>query len=182
MTERRPHDVPVETWVDRLVRDAAARGAFDNLPGAGKPLPGIDEPLHEDWWIRQKLRSEDLPLDGLLPPALLLRKELAALPETVRPLRDEAAVRDTVRALNRRVADYIRCPSEPVLPVAPADADAVVAQWRAGRGGDTQTGGTRPAERAAPGRPARRRRWWRLRRARENPTDVPRDGAGPDEE
>lgn len=179
MTERRPHDVPVETWVDRLVRDAEARGAFTDLPGAGKPLPGIDEPLHEDWWIRQKLRSEDLPADGLLPPALLLRKELAALPGTVRHLRDEDAVRDAVRVLNRRVADYIRTPTGPVLPVAPADADAVVAQWRADRDGDPQV---EPARRDDP--PARpgRRRWWRLRRARQHPADVPGDGADPHEE
>ncbi|MCM3660996.1 DUF1992 domain-containing protein [Georgenia satyanarayanai] len=180
MTERRPHDVPVETWVDRLVRDAAARGAFDNLPGAGKPLPGIDEPLHEDWWIRQKLRGENLPLDGLLPPALLLRKELAALPETVRPLREETAVRESVRALNRRVADYIRAPSGPVLPVAPADADTVVAQWRSSRAGEAP--GDAP-DRDGPVPPARPgRRWWRLRRTRQHPADVPRDGAGPDEE
>ncbi|WP_413450967.1 DUF1992 domain-containing protein [Georgenia phoenicis] len=159
MTERRPHDVPVETWVDRLVRDAEARGAFADLPGAGKPLPGIDEPLHEDWWIRQKLRSEDLPADGLLPPALLLRKELAALSETVRHLRDEDAVRDTVRALNRRVADYIRTPTGPLLPVAPADVDAVVARWRADR--EPAAGPPAPAEQAPP---ARRRRWWRRTR------------------
>ncbi|WP_152193173.1 DnaJ family domain-containing protein [Georgenia satyanarayanai] len=182
MTERRPHDVPVETWVDRLVRDAEARGAFTDLPGAGKPLPGIDEPLHEDWWIRQKLRSEDLPAEGLLPPALLLRKELAALPETVRHLHDEDAVRDAVRALNRRVAHYIRTPTGPVLPVAPADPDAVVAQWRAERGGDARAGTTRPPGRAAPARPARRRWWRRLRRTRQHPADVPRDGARPHEE
>lgn len=178
MTERRPHDVPVETWVDRLVRDAEARGAFRDLPGAGKPLPGIDEPLHEDWWVRQKLRSEDLPADGLLPPALLLRKELAALPETVRHLRDEDAVRDTVRALNRRVADYIRTPTGPVLPVAPADVDAVVAGWRADREPPAEPAGTPSDTTATPAR----RRWWRLRRARQHPAGVPGDGTGPHEE
>lgn len=167
MTERKPGDVPVHDWVDRLIREAEERGAFDDLPGYGKPLPGIDRPLDEDWWIRQKLRDEDLPADGLLPPALQLRKEVAALPENVRHLRDEAAVRAAVREVNLRVAEFIRIPTGPLLPVAPADPDAVVARWRAEREADQAGGPARPAPAAgAPGRsdlarPARgRRRWW----------------------
>lgn len=177
MTERKPADVPVHSWVDRLVREAEERGEFANLPGLGKPLPGIDKPLDEDWWVREKLRSEDLPADVLLPPALQLRKELAALPETVRHLNDEAAVLAAVRDVNARVAAFIRLPTGPVLPVAPADADTVVGRWRAQRQGGvacrpgapaladgTPPGGTG----AATGRPARRRRrwWWPLGRRR----------------
>ena len=122
MTERKPPDVPVHSWVDRLVREAEERGEFADLPGLGKPLPGIDKPLDEDWWVRQKLRDEELPTDVLLPPALQLRRERAALPETVRHLRDEAAVRAAVRELNARVAAYIRLPTGTVLLVAPSDA------------------------------------------------------------
>jgi len=164
VTERKPPEVPVHTWVDRLVREAEARGAFADLPGLGKPLPGIDDPLDEDWWVRQKLRAEELPTDALLPPALALRKELADLPERVRHLPDEAAVRATVREVNTRVAAYIRLPSGPVLPVAPADADAVVAGWHAARQGPP-VAGTAPA--AGGARPAPdgtgRTRWWRRR-------------------
>jgi hypothetical protein len=163
MTERKPADVPVHTWVDRLIREAEERGAFDNLPGAGKPLPGLDRPLDEDWWIRQKLRSEDLPTDGLLPPALQLRRELAALPETVRDLSDEDAVRAAVREVNARVAAWIRTPSGPVLPVAPADVGAVVAQWRAGREDRVAAPGSPPEDGTTP-RPGDRRPWWRRRR------------------
>lgn len=169
MTERKPPDVPVGNWVDQLIRAAQERGQFDDLPGAGKPLPGIDGPLDEDWWVRQKIRSEGLPADALLPPALLLRKEVAGLPEAVRHLPTEAAVRDAVREVNLRVAAWVRTPTGPVVPVAPADPDAVVAAWRAGRrmppqaipSAETPVGGRgagedRPAEPA----PDRRRGWW----------------------
>ncbi len=181
MTQRKPSDLPIHTWVDKLIREAQERGEFDDLPGSGKPLPGIDGPLEEDWWVKQKVRSEELPTEALLPPALRLRRELAALPETVRHLRDEAAVRAAVREVNLRVAEYIRIPTGPVLPVAPADPDAVVARWRAERdGGARPDGGTapgsgpEPAQR--PGKPAprrsepstelgtRRRWWWPWRR------------------
>lgn len=166
MTGRKPADVPFHSWVDRLVREAEERGEFADLPGLGKPLPGIDQPLDEDWWVRQKVRSEDLPSDAFLPPALQLRKEVAALPETVRHLPDEDAVRAAVRDVNARVAAYIRLPTGPVLPVAPADPDAVVAGWRAARGGPAEgaSDGTGPQTASdagrAPGTSRRRRRWW----------------------
>jgi len=159
VTERKPPDVPVHSWVDRLVREAEERGAFADLPGLGKPLPGIDDPLDEDWWVRQKMRSEKLPTDALLPPALALRKELADLPDRVRHLPDEAAVRAAVQELNARVAAYIRLPSGPVLPVAPADPGAVVAGWREARQGPAPVRDPQPAVSRRPaGRT--RRRWW----------------------
>ncbi|HUA42024.1 MAG TPA: DUF1992 domain-containing protein, partial [Streptosporangiaceae bacterium] len=39
MTERKPHDVTFRSWIDQQISEAEERGAFDNLPGAGKPLP-----------------------------------------------------------------------------------------------------------------------------------------------
>ncbi len=50
-----PEDIP-ETTVDRLIQEAAERGEFDDLPGAGKPIPGAgtkDDPL---WWVRSWVR------------------------------------------------------------------------------------------------------------------------------
>ncbi len=161
MTQRKPSDVPIHTWVDRLIHEARERGEFDNLPGTGKPLPGIDRPLDEDWWIRQKLRDEDLPLDGLLPPALQLRKEVAALPDTVRDLSTEEEVRAAVREVNTRVAAFIRSPSGPAIPVAPANVDAVVAQWREAQPAEPPP----PPPVATPPAPPRRR-WWRRRTRR----------------
>jgi len=132
VTERKPPGVPVGNWVDEIIRAATERGEFDNLPGAGKPLRD-ERPPDEDWWLRQKIRDEDVDPDVLLPPALQLRKEVAKLPETVADLQSEDAVRDAVREVNRRVAEYIRLPSGPAIPVAPADVDEVVAAWRRAR-------------------------------------------------
>lgn len=53
MTERRPPGMAFETWIDRQVREAEERGAFDNLPGAGKPIPDLHKPYDENWWIKR---------------------------------------------------------------------------------------------------------------------------------
>jgi hypothetical protein len=46
---------------------AIEAGEFENLPGLGQPSPLIDEPYDPFWWIRRKLRLEQLladPCDG----------------------------------------------------------------------------------------------------------------------
>jgi len=45
---------------EERIRNAAKRGEFDNLEGAGKPLPGADEPWDEFWWMRKWLKREKL--------------------------------------------------------------------------------------------------------------------------
>ncbi|MBD3677265.1 MAG: DUF1992 domain-containing protein [Rhodobacteraceae bacterium] len=37
-------DHPLIELMDQRIREAEADGAFDNLPGAGKPLPECDDP------------------------------------------------------------------------------------------------------------------------------------------
>lgn len=49
-----------ESFVERQIREAHERGEFDNLPGAGKPLPDLDRPHDELWWVRKKLKDENL--------------------------------------------------------------------------------------------------------------------------
>lgn len=44
---------------DRILA-AQAAGEFDNLPGFGKPIPDIDEAYDEHWWIKAKLKREQL--------------------------------------------------------------------------------------------------------------------------
>ncbi|WP_199433490.1 J-domain-containing protein [Qaidamihabitans albus] len=133
MTERKPPGLSFESWVEKQIREAAERGAFDNLPGAGKPLPGLDRPHDEMWWIKQKLDREGLSADALLPTSLQLRKEIDRLPGTVRDLPTERTVRDVVVELNRRIAEHLRAPSGPNVPVRPVNPDEVVRQWRAAR-------------------------------------------------
>jgi DnaJ homologue, subfamily C, member 28, conserved domain len=81
--------VPYESWVDRQIREAIERGEFDNLPGRGKPIKGLNGRDDENWWVKAYLEREQLPLP--LPTALALRKEVKALPETLADIADEAS-------------------------------------------------------------------------------------------
>jgi hypothetical protein len=153
MTDRKPPGMSFESWVDRQIREAAERGAFENLPGAGKPIPDLGQPQNDNWWIRGYLRKEGLPSDVLLPPSLRLARDAERLPATLADLRTEDEVRAAIRKLNARIASYVRAPSAPQVQVRPADEDAAVDRWRAAQA-------PAPAERE-PEKPAERPRWWR---------------------
>lgn len=133
MTERKPPDVSFETWIDKQIREATERGDFDDLPGAGKPIPDLDKPYDELWWLKQKLRRENI---SHLPPTLALRKAaedaLAAAMDA--PAEDE--VRRIVAGINTRIAEAIRKPlSGPPLNLVPFDVERVVGDWRERRRG-----------------------------------------------
>lgn len=66
--------------IDRIaearIEEAMAEGAFDDLPGAGRPLPadeavGVPEELRVAWRVLKNA--------GYLPPELELRREIASL-------------------------------------------------------------------------------------------------------
>jgi DnaJ homologue, subfamily C, member 28, conserved domain len=125
---RKPPGTPFETWVELQIREAQDRGEFDDLPGAGKPIPGIGEPDDEHWWVRQKLRRENL---SYLPPTLALRKEVEQVLAAVPGARSESAVREMVDELNRKIAAAIRTPPDgPPLNLMPLDVDEIVESWR----------------------------------------------------
>ena len=43
-------------YVERKIREATARGEFDDLPGAGEPIADLDDdPL---WWVKRWVRRE----------------------------------------------------------------------------------------------------------------------------
>ena len=129
MTERKPPGTSWETWIEAQIRVAMEEGAFDNLPGAGKPLPNCGQEYDPfSWWVKQLAQREQI---SMLPPALeLLRKverELAAIEK----LHDEATVRSRVVALNVEIAKVNATVVEgPPTRLGTLDADQVVAQWR----------------------------------------------------
>ena len=92
--------------------------------------------------------------------------EVERLPQTVVDLRDEQAVREVARALNRRIAEWLRAPVGPAVPIGPVDVNAVVAQWRADRAAllDRRAAERRAVDADRPVPP--RRRWWRRRTER----------------
>jgi hypothetical protein len=170
VAERKPEGVSFETWVEKQIRDAMARGDFEALPGAGKPLPGAGVPDEDDWWIRGLLRRGEADTHAMLPPEMLLRKEIERLPETVRGLGTEAEVRSAVEAVNKQVRQSWRGPAGAGLPVRLVNADAIVRVWRDVRAAAQAAGS--PKERGATPetgrRPGRGAPWWRrMRRRRE---------------
>lgn len=174
MTERKPSGMSFESWIDRQIREATERGEFDNLPGAGKPLPSLGKPNPEMWWIRQKLEREGLATDAALPTPLRLRREIDQLPDTVRDLKTEDDVRETVTELNTRIMEHLRAPSGPNVPVRLVDADQTVEQWRAERATTSELSSSAKTGPAVVQEPPvrRRRRWWShpaLRRRRRQP-------------
>jgi DnaJ homologue, subfamily C, member 28, conserved domain len=133
MTERRPAGVGFETWIDRQIRDAAKRGEFDNLPGAGKPLGDLGDPNDPDWWVRNYIKREKLDISGALPTPLALRKEASSFPQSLADVRSEAEVREILEDFNHRVKiDRLRpaVGNLPPLLARTVDVDEVVEQWR----------------------------------------------------
>ena len=122
---------PLDKWesaVERQIREAQERGEFDDLPGAGKPLPDIDRPYDELWWVRRKMRSEGL---SYLPPSLQLRKDREHALARVARARSEAAVREIVQETNEHIRLVNRTGLEgPPSQVAPLDEEQVVIRWR----------------------------------------------------
>ncbi|MBA3251367.1 MAG: DUF1992 domain-containing protein [Geodermatophilaceae bacterium] len=157
MTERKPAGMSFETWVEKQIREAKERGDFENLSGAGKPIPGRGQPDDELWWLKGYLAREQL--DFALPNSLRLRKEIEDLPGRVDRERREYAVRHVVDDLNERIHQENRLPTPgPPLNRMPVDVEAVVTAWQ-----DRRTAQV-PAPAPEPPVEAPRRRWWRLRR------------------
>ncbi|WP_405109139.1 DUF1992 domain-containing protein [Micromonospora sp. NBC_01405] len=149
-----------EAAAEAQIRTAQERGEFDNLPGMGKPLPGRNTPYDESWWIKSFLEREALPTELLLPTPLQLRRRIERIPDEVRDLPTEQAVRAYVGDLNAQVLAWLRNPTGPRVVVRPANADEVVRQWRAAR--DRSRVETGPAPQPSQ-LPRSRRGWWRPR-------------------
>jgi Domain of unknown function (DUF1992) len=150
---------PVESLVERRIREAVERGEFDALPGAGRPLD-LHDAGDPDWWIKRYTRREGIDLSQALPPPLALRREAEGFPESLLDLTSEEQVRAVLADFNARVRTAWLRPSR--LPVHPylVDVDDVVARWHALRARDVPP----PPDPGPEPRPARRR-WWRRRRA-----------------
>ena len=128
MTEQKPPKVSWESWIERKIRESMERGEFDNLPGHGEPIPDLARPYDELWWLRKKLRDEELSIE---PPGLTLRKELDDTRARIAAAAGEAEVRRLVAAINERIV-YVNSHITfgPPSDIVPLDVERVVAQWR----------------------------------------------------
>ncbi|WP_307852475.1 DUF1992 domain-containing protein [Glaciihabitans sp. dw_435] len=115
-------------YVEIVIEQAMRRGEFDNLPGAGKPLAGLNQTYDPDWWIRKKIEREQLT--GLGPPALTLRTEDASLDERLDEAPSEFAVREILEDFNKRIISARRqLQGGPPVVTQTRDVDAEVARW-----------------------------------------------------
>ena len=153
---RAPTDAERAAAVAVAIQQSMRRGDFDNLPGAGKPLPGIrtDSRHDPDWWMRRKIEREQLR--GIGPAAYTLRTEDAELDAKLDALHRADDVRTVLDDFNLRVIEARRqLLGGPPVVTNPRDVDAEVAAWEE----------RRAARRTAPGTPAaeppRRRTWMR---------------------
>ena len=133
MTERKPAGTSFTSWIDRQISEAAQRGAFDDLPGAGKPLPKRADADDGQAWLREYLRREGVSAEELLPIPLKLRKEVERLTGTVHDLGSEQEVRDAVAELNRQIIQWRRIPVGPPVFLRLVDEDMLVRKWHDGR-------------------------------------------------
>ncbi|MBU4335744.1 MAG: DUF1992 domain-containing protein [Actinobacteria bacterium] len=150
-------------WVDHLVDEAIRRGEFDDLPLAGKPIPGLG-PVHDpDWWLKGLVRREHVGGDGVLPEALALRGLDERLDARLDGLRHEDRVRAVVQEFNDRVVAARRqLTGGPPVVTPLRDVEAEVAAWRDRRGWPGT--GSAPGGSEGPQR-APRRPWWRRGRS-----------------
>ncbi|MFU8874738.1 DUF1992 domain-containing protein [Micromonospora sp. SL4-19] len=149
-----------EAAVEAQIRSAQERGEFDNLPGAGKPIPGRDLPYDESWWIKSFLEREQLPTDLLLPTPLQLRRRVERVPDEVRDLPTEESVRAYVADLNAQIVAWLRTPVGPRVMVRPVSADDTVRRWRADREQAMADRITTAGDAAPVVARRERRRWW----------------------
>lgn len=152
---RRPEDTAV--WVDLQIRAAMARGEFDDLPYAGKPLPAhlmsTDDP---DWWLKGLIERERIT--GVLPEALQLRKDDTELEARLDRIARASDVREAVTEFNRRIVEARRqLTGGPPVITPLRDVEVEVAAWF-----ERRRRRSAQVVREAPPSPERRR-WFRRR-------------------
>ena len=154
--ERLPTVDELRTIARVRLDQAIARGEFDDLPGAGKPLPGLTGTHDPDWWIKGLIERENL--SGLAPPALSLRTEHERFDAALDALTTERAVREAVDDFNARVVEARRqLTGGPPVITPTRDLDDDLRRWR-----ERREERRRAAAAAVPPPPPT---WWERRRA-----------------
>lgn len=155
MTQRLPEGADPHEVAEQQLDAAADRGGLEvRSAWHGRPLD-LSDANDPDWWIKRRLREEQLVA---LPPALQLRRDRDELLAGLDAMHSEVHVREALEKLDGRIryalGHAIPGPPSTLLPL---DVEALVAQWRARRPPPTPPVDAPPC-----------RRWWQrlLRRAR----------------
>jgi len=162
MTERKPSNLSWESWIDRQIQEGQKTGAFDDLHGSGRPIAGIG-PVHDDmWWIKAKLRDEDIEY---LPPTIAIRAERDAARIAAMAATTEAQARLLIEDVNQQIR-YVnsRAAAGPPSSVMTIDVEHFVERWTVAHPEHLLTG----VEPPVPHEPvaALKRSWWQRLLAR----------------
>jgi Domain of unknown function (DUF1992) len=124
---RKPPAEPFESFVERQIREAREAGELDGLPGEGRPLAGLDDPPDEMWWVKEKMRREDL---SFVPDSIAVRRELEALLAAL-PGLPESEARERLVTLDARIRKLnATVTSGPPTTVPPLEVEALLARSR----------------------------------------------------
>lgn len=115
-------------FVEHTIRQKMREGAFDKIEGAGKPIPGIDQPYDEMWWIKQLVEREKL---SVLPESLELKKEIETKLREIEMMTQERFVREELEALNQKIRRVNRTTVQgPSTTLVPLNVEAIIERWK----------------------------------------------------
>jgi hypothetical protein len=123
---------PAESWesfAERQIREAQEAGEFDSLEGSGRPLEDLDEPYDELWWVKRKLRREQL---SFVPDAIAIRREAELVLDSLAEVPTEQEARALLLELNARIArTNAGTLAGPPTTLAPFDVEETLRRfWR----------------------------------------------------
>ncbi len=162
MTERKPTGASWASWTERQIDEGRRAGLFDGLDGEGRPIAGLDGPHDEEWWVKAKLRREEI---DYLPPTIAIRRERDAAVAAALNAADEGEVRRIIEQINDRIR-YVNSHTVtgPPSTVWVVDVDSVLERWSATRPAPSEF--EDPAGVEAPPSSGRAIRWARRVRRR----------------
>ena len=73
---------PLSGLIDQIVQNAEKRGDFDNLHGAGKPLPHLDDP--QNAILNRMMQEADAK-----SPVVILRRHILEAQDNLKSLTDQ---------------------------------------------------------------------------------------------
>ncbi|HVX63583.1 MAG TPA: DUF1992 domain-containing protein [Pirellulales bacterium] len=131
MTRQKPPGVSWQSFIERQILDAYAAGDFENLPGFGKPIPELDEPDDELWWVKNLVKRERL---SVVPPSLEILREVEKGLERVWTLSYESDVRQATAVLNEKIRKAnFAITGGPPSTMGDLNVDEIVEHWHAKR-------------------------------------------------
>ena len=136
MTERKPLGTSWESWIEAQIRVAQEQGAFDNLPGAGKPLPNIDQVTTHSGGSSSSPSASSSPC--CRPRSSCCARWSGSSPRWRSPLTRRPCVAASPPSTSRSPRLNATVTEGPPTRLGPLDIDQVVARWRRTRSATPQ--------------------------------------------